>query len=129
LAGRHAGPQQSGLLGGGFIISAFGGALAYGMFDFIVWRFVGGWAWGWRARSPMASPGVAAAGVAVVINQLAIVIGLAAFRVRDVAHFVQGTGEWIFATMARKRCCWWACSSFPKAPLSPPAATRRCQEC
>ena len=88
-----------------FIASAIGSALAYGQFDFIVWRFVGGVGVGLASTvSPMYIAEVSPArlrGRMVVVNQLAIVIGLSlSVYVTHLLSFGGGHWRWMFATMA-----------------------------
>lgn len=87
-----------------FIASAAGSALAFGWWDFSFWRFIGGIGVGLASTvSPMYIAEVAPArlrGRLVVINQLAIVIGLAlsvyvGYLLSDGGHW-----RWMFATMA-----------------------------
>lgn len=86
-----------------FIASAIGTSLAWGLYDFIVWRFVGGVGVGLASTiSPMYIAEVSPArlrGRLVVVNQLAIVIGLS---LSVYVTYLLSFGEhwrWMFATM------------------------------
>jgi sugar porter (SP) family MFS transporter len=87
-----------------FIVSAFGSALACGMIDFSFWRFVGGIGVGLASTvSPMYIAELAPArlrGRLVVVNQLAIVVGLSLSVY--VSYLFSFGGHWrlMFATMA-----------------------------
>jgi sugar porter (SP) family MFS transporter len=87
-----------------FIVSAIGSALAYGMIDFSFWRFVGGIGVGLASTvSPMYIAELAPArlrGRLVVVNQLAIVVGLSLSVY--VSYVFSFGGHWrlMFATMA-----------------------------
>jgi len=87
-----------------FIASAVGSALAFGRYDFSLWRFVGGIGVGLASTvSPMYIAEVAPArlrGRLVVVNQLAIVIGLSMSVL--VTYWFSFGGHWrlMFATMA-----------------------------
>jgi SP family arabinose:H+ symporter-like MFS transporter len=87
-----------------FIVSAVGCAFAHGMIDFSIWRFVGGVGVGLASTvSPMYIAEVAPAhmrGRLVVVNQLAIVIGLSLSVY--VTYLFSFGGHWrlMFATMA-----------------------------
>jgi len=87
-----------------FIASAIGSALAHGMIDFSVWRFVGGIGVGLASTvSPMYIAEVSPArlrGRMVVINQLAIVIGLSLSVYVTYLLSFGGHWRWMFATMA-----------------------------
>ena len=87
-----------------FIISAFGCALARGMLDFSLWRFLGGVGVGLASTvSPMYIAEVAPArlrGRLVVVNQLAIVIGLSLSVYVTYLFSFGGHWRWMFATMA-----------------------------
>jgi sugar porter (SP) family MFS transporter len=87
-----------------FIVSAIGSALARGMLDFSFWRFVGGIGVGLASTvSPMYIAELAPArlrGRLVVVNQLAIVVGLS---LSVYVSWLLSFGEhwrWMFATMA-----------------------------
>lgn len=87
-----------------FIVSAVGSALAHGMLDFSFWRFVGGIGVGLASTvSPMYIAELAPArlrGRLVVVNQLAIVVGLSLSVY--VSYLFSFGGHWrlMFATMA-----------------------------
>jgi sugar porter (SP) family MFS transporter len=87
-----------------FVASALGCALAYSMLDFSIWRFVGGIGVGLASTvSPMYIAEVSPArlrGRMVVINQLAVVIGLSMSVY--VAYELSFGAHWrlMFATMA-----------------------------
>ena len=87
-----------------FIVSAIGSALAHGMIDFSFWRFVGGIGVGLASTvSPMYIAELAPArlrGRLVVVNQLAIVVGLSLSVY--VSYLFSFGGHWrlMFATMA-----------------------------
>jgi len=87
-----------------FIVSAVGCALAHGMFDFSLWRFIGGIGVGLASTvSPMYIAEVAPAGMRgrlVVINQLAVVIGLSLSVYVTYLFSFGGHWRWMFATMA-----------------------------
>ena len=87
-----------------FIVSAVGCALAHGIFDFSLWRFVGGVGVGLASTvSPMYIAEVAPArlrGRLVVINQLAIVVGLSLSVYVTYLFSFGGHWRWMFATMA-----------------------------
>ncbi len=87
-----------------FIASAIGSALAFGMIDFSVWRFVGGIGVGLASTvSPMYIAEVSPArlrGRMVVVNQLAIVIGLSLSVYVTYLLSFGGHWRWMFATMA-----------------------------
>jgi sugar porter (SP) family MFS transporter len=92
------------LSSGLFIVSAVGCALARGMFDFSLWRFIGGVGVGLASTvSPMYIAEVAPArlrGRLVVINQLAIVVGLSLSVYVTYLFSFGGHWRWMFATMA-----------------------------
>ena len=85
-----------------FVLSTAGSALAAGLTQFIIWRFVGGMGVGLASTvSPMYIAEVAPAklrGRLVIINQLAIVIGLSlsVFVTYLLSH--GGHWRWMFAT-------------------------------
>ncbi len=87
-----------------FIASAVGSALAHGVWDFSFWRFVGGIGVGLASTiSPMYIAEVAPArlrGRLVVINQLAVVIGLSLSVYVTYLLSFGGHWRWMFATMA-----------------------------
>jgi len=87
-----------------FIASAIGSALAFGMLDFSLWRFVGGIGVGLASTvSPMYIAEISPArlrGRMVVINQLAIVIGLSLSVYVTYLLSFGGHWRWMFATMA-----------------------------
>jgi sugar porter (SP) family MFS transporter len=87
-----------------FIASAIGSALAVGMADFSLWRFIGGIGVGLASTiSPMYIAEVSPArlrGRLVVINQLAIVIGLSLSVYVSYLFSFGGHWRWMFATMA-----------------------------
>jgi len=87
-----------------FIVSAIGCAFANGVGDFSFWRFVGGVGVGLASTiSPMYIAEVAPAqlrGRLVVINQLAIVIGLSLSVFVTYLFSFGGHWRWMFATMA-----------------------------
>lgn len=87
-----------------FIISAIGSADAHGMLDFSLWRFIGGIGVGLASTvSPMYIAEVAPArlrGRLVVLNQLAIVIGLTLSVYVTYLFSFGGHWRWMFATMA-----------------------------
>ena len=87
-----------------FIGSAVGCALARGVWDFSFWRFVGGVGVGLASTiSPMYIAEVSPAllrGRLVVINQLAIVIGLSLSVYVTYLFSFGGHWRWMFATMA-----------------------------
>jgi sugar porter (SP) family MFS transporter len=87
-----------------FLVSAVGCAIAGGMVEFIVWRFVGGMGVGLAATvSPMYIAEVAPAhlrGRLVLVNQLAIVVG---GTLSAVVAYLLSFGEhwrWMFASQA-----------------------------
>jgi sugar porter (SP) family MFS transporter len=86
-----------------FIASAAGSALAAGLVDFCVWRFVGGIGVGLASTvSPMYIAEVSPArlrGRLVVVNQLAIVIGLSLSVYVSYLLSFGGHWRWMFATM------------------------------
>ena len=92
------------LAAGLFIASAIGCAFANGVWDFSFWRFVGGVGVGLASTiSPMYIAEVAPAqlrGRLVVINQLAIVIGLSLSVYVTYLFSFGGHWRWMFATMA-----------------------------
>ena len=92
------------LAAGLFIASAIGCAFANGVCDFSFWRFVGGVGVGLASTiSPMYIAEVAPAqlrGRLVVINQLAIVIGLSLSVYVTYLFSFGGHWRWMFATMA-----------------------------
>jgi len=85
-----------------FLVSTAGSALAPGMAQFAVWRFVGGVGVGLASTvSPMYIAEVAPArlrGRLVVVNQLAIVIGLSLSVVVTYLFSFGGHWRWMFAT-------------------------------
>lgn len=87
-----------------FIVSALGCALAHGIWAFSFWRFVGGVGVGLASTiSPMYIAEVAPAklrGRLVVINQLAIVVGLSLSVYVTYLFSFGGHWRWMFATMA-----------------------------
>lgn len=87
-----------------FLQSAFGSALAHGMVDFSIWRFVGGIGVGLASTvSPMYIAELAPArlrGRLVVVNQLAIVVGLSLSVYVSYLFSFGGHWRWMFATMA-----------------------------
>jgi sugar porter (SP) family MFS transporter len=87
-----------------FIVSAAGCALARGMLDFSFWRFLGGVGVGLASTiSPMYIAEVSPAqlrGRLVVINQLAIVVGLSLSVYVTYLFSFGGHWRWMFATMA-----------------------------
>ncbi|TSA29319.1 MAG: MFS transporter [Verrucomicrobiaceae bacterium] len=87
-----------------FIASAVGSALAHGVWDFSFWRFVGGIGVGLASTiSPMYIAEVAPArlrGRLVVINQLAVVIGLSLSVYVTYLFSFGGHWRWMFATMS-----------------------------
>ena len=87
-----------------FIASAIGCALAYGVWDFSFWRFVGGVGVGLASTiSPMYIAEVSPAqlrGRMVVINQLAVVIGLSLSVYVTYVFSFGGHWRWMFVTMA-----------------------------
>jgi sugar porter (SP) family MFS transporter len=87
-----------------FIVSAIGSGVAHGMFDFSFWRFVGGVGVGLASTvSPMYIAEVSPArlrGRLVVVNQLAIVIGLSLSVYVTYLFSFGGHWRWMFATMA-----------------------------
>jgi sugar porter (SP) family MFS transporter len=87
-----------------FIVSAIGSAAAHGLYDFILWRFVGGIGVGLASTvSPMYIAEVSPArlrGRLVVVNQLAIVIGLSLSVYVTYLFSFGGHWRWMFATMA-----------------------------
>ena len=99
--GRHRTLILSAIL---FIASAIGSALASGMLDFSLWRFVGGMGVGLASTvSPMYIAEVSPArlrGRMVVVNQLAIVIGLSLSVYVTYLFSFGGHWRWMFATMA-----------------------------
>jgi sugar porter (SP) family MFS transporter len=104
-----------------FMVSAVGSALAWGMIDFSFWRFVGGVGVGLASTvSPMYIAELSPAhlrGRLVVINQLAIVIGLS---LSVYVSYLLSFGEhwrWMFATMAMPSGCLLVGLVFvPKSP-------------
>lgn len=92
------------LSAGLFIVSAVGSALAYGLYDFSFWRFIGGVGVGLASTvSPMYIAEVAPArlrGRLVVVNQLAIVIGLSLSVYVTYLFSFGGHWRWMFVTMA-----------------------------
>jgi MFS family permease len=104
-----------------FLISTIGCTMAFGKFDFIVWRFIGGMGVGLASTvSPMFIAEVAPArlrGRLVVVNQLAIVIGLSLSVV--VAWLLSHGGHWrlMFATQGIPVVCLMAGLAFiPESP-------------
>ena len=87
-----------------FIASALGSSLAYGVLDFSLWRFVGGIGVGLASTvSPMYIAEVSPArlrGRMVVVNQLAIVIGLSLSVYVTYLFSFGGHWRWMFATMS-----------------------------
>ena len=87
-----------------FIVSAAGCALAHGVWGFSFWRFVGGVGVGLASTiSPMYIAEVSPAqlrGRLVVINQLAIVVGLSLSVYVTYLFSFGGHWRWMFATMA-----------------------------
>jgi sugar porter (SP) family MFS transporter len=85
-----------------FLLSAVGSALALGVIDFSFWRFVGGMGVGLASTvSPMYIAEVAPAhlrGRLVVMNQLAIVVGLSLSVVVTYLLSFGGHWRWMFAT-------------------------------
>lgn len=85
-----------------FLLSTVGSALAFGVVDFSIWRFVGGMGVGLASTvSPMYIAEVAPArlrGRLVVVNQLAIVIGLSLSVVVTYLLSFGGHWRWMFAT-------------------------------
>ncbi len=87
-----------------FSASALGTALAHGMYDFSFWRFIGGIGVGLASTvSPMYIAEIAPArlrGMLVLVNQLAVVIGLSLSVY--VTYLLSFEGHWrlMFATMA-----------------------------
>lgn len=104
-----------------FILSALGCAFAHGMLDFCVWRFVGGVGVGLASTvSPMYIAEVAPAhmrGRLVVVNQLAIVIGLSLSVYVTYLFSFGGHWRWMFATMAFPAAAFLVGMFFvPKSP-------------
>jgi sugar porter (SP) family MFS transporter len=104
LADRFGRRRMLILSSGAFLVSAVGCALAFGMKDFILWRFVGGMGVGLAATvSPMYIAEIAPAGLRgrlVLVNQLAIVVGgtlsaVVAYLLSDGGHW-----RWMFASQA-----------------------------
>lgn len=95
--GRKATLLVAGVL---FAVSAAGSALAVGVIDLIVWRFVGGMGVGLASTvSPMYIAEIAPAhmrGRLVVVNQLAIVIGLSLSVVVTYVLSFGGHWRWMF---------------------------------
>jgi sugar porter (SP) family MFS transporter len=87
-----------------FVVSTAGSALATGMTQFAVWRFIGGVGVGLAsAVSPMYIAEIAPArlrGRLVIINQLAIVIGLSLSVYVTYLLSFGGHWRWMFATQA-----------------------------
>ena len=87
-----------------FVVSTAGSALAAGMTQFAVWRFIGGVGVGLAsAVSPMYIAEIAPArlrGRLVIINQLAIVIGLSLSVYVTYLLSFGGHWRWMFATQA-----------------------------
>ena len=87
-----------------FLVSAIGSALAIGMVDFCIWRFIGGMGVGLASTvSPMYIAEVTPAklrGRMLVINQLAIVIGLSLSVYVTYLLSFGGHWRWMFATEA-----------------------------
>jgi sugar porter (SP) family MFS transporter len=87
-----------------FIASAIGSALAASMVDFSLWRFIGGVGVGLASTvSPMYIAEVSPPrlrGRMVIINQLAIVIGLSLSVYVSYQFSFGGHWRWMFATMA-----------------------------
>jgi sugar porter (SP) family MFS transporter len=85
-----------------FLLSTAGSALAFGVVDFSLWRFVGGMGVGLASTvSPMYIAEVAPArlrGRLVVVNQLAIVVGLSLSVVVTYLLSFGGHWRWMFAT-------------------------------
>lgn len=85
-----------------FLVSTIGSALAFGVVDFSIWRFVGGMGVGLASTvSPMYIAEVAPArlrGRLVVVNQLAIVVGLSLSVVVTYLLSFGGHWRWMFAT-------------------------------
>jgi sugar porter (SP) family MFS transporter len=104
-----------------FLVSAVGCALAGDMYQFIIWRFVGGMGIGLAATvSPMYIAEVAPArlrGRLVLVNQLAIVIGgtlsaVVAYLLADGGHW-----RWMFASQAVP--VFWLMAGLAFVPESP----------
>lgn len=87
-----------------FVASAIGSAAARGIVDFSFWRFVGGIGVGLASTvSPMYIAELAPArlrGRLVVVNQLAIVVGLSLSVYVSYVFSFGGHWRWMFATMA-----------------------------
>lgn len=104
-----------------FLASSIGCALAGGMVDFIIWRFVGGMGVGLASTvSPMYIAEVSPPhlrGRLVVVNQLAVVIGLSLSVL--VAYWLSfgGHWRWMFATQVLPVACLMAGLAFiPESP-------------
>ena len=104
-----------------FLISTIGSALALGVVDFSLWRFVGGMGVGLASTvSPMYIAEVAPArlrGRLVVVNQLAIVVGLSLSVVVTYLLSFGGHWRWMFATQGVPVFCLIAGLLFvPESP-------------
>jgi sugar porter (SP) family MFS transporter len=103
------------------MVSALGSSLAHGIVDFSIWRFVGGIGVGLASTvSPMYIAEVAPAGLRgrlVVINQLAIVIGLSLSVYVTYLFSFGGHWRWMFASMAAPAAVFLLGLSFlPRSP-------------
>jgi sugar porter (SP) family MFS transporter len=104
-----------------FLVSTIGSAAAWGVIDFCFWRFVGGMGVGLASTvSPMYIAEVAPArlrGRLVIVNQLAIVIGLSLSVVVTYWLSFDGLWRWMFATQAVPVFCLMAGLVFvPESP-------------
>jgi sugar porter (SP) family MFS transporter len=104
-----------------FLVSTIGSALAMGVVDFSIWRFVGGMGVGLASTvSPMYIAEVAPArlrGRLVVVNQLAIVVGLSLSVVVTYLLSFGGHWRWMFATQGIPVFCLIAGLLFvPESP-------------
>ena len=116
--GKKTNPDSSSLL---FLVSTLGSAVAWGVADFSIWRFVGGMGVGLASTvSPMYIAEVAPArlrGRLVVVNQLAIVIGLSLSVFVTYLLAFGGHWRWMFATQAVPVFCLMAGLVFvPESP-------------
>jgi SP family arabinose:H+ symporter-like MFS transporter len=104
-----------------FFVSALGSALAFGPWDFSVWRFVGGIGVGLASTvSPMYIAEISPArlrGRMVILNQLAIVVGLSLSVYVAYLLSFGGHWRWMFGTEAIPAVIFGFCLFFvPQSP-------------
>jgi len=104
-----------------FIVSAIGSALPYGPWDFSFWRLIGGIGVGLASTiSPMYIAEISPArlrGQMVILNQLAIVVGLTLSVYVAYLLSFGGHWRWMFATEAVPAAVFLVCLFYvPKSP-------------